>query len=307
MDAVGVHPLGRLADLDAHLLADLAQLGLEVLPLAHAQVVEVLALAHPPERAARQLALLLAQVAPQVQPGEEVGGLVGEAGVLLVGLLPLLDRPLARILQREHCGDDEHVPQDAEPFGLEDHPAQPRVDGQAGQSLPDLGEPHPPVGRGRRAGACHETNGTELFQELDAVGDGALVRRLHEREPRDLAEPERRHLEDDRGQVGAQDLGVGEQRPGLEVLLGVQPDRDARLDAAAPAGPLLGARLADRLDGEALHLGACRVAGDTGDAAVDDVPDAGHGQRRLGDVGGEHDAAPRVRGEDPVLLGRREA
>ena len=84
-----------LADLDLHLLADLAQLGLEVLPLAHPQVVEELPLAHPPERAGGQLALLLLEVAPQVEPGEEVPALGLEPGVLLVGLR-LRARPAAR-------------------------------------------------------------------------------------------------------------------------------------------------------------------------------------------------------------------
>ena len=93
----------------------------------------------------------------------------------------------------------------------------------------------------------------------------------------------------------------------LEVLLGVEPDRDARLDPAAAAGALVGRGLADRLDRQPLHLGARGVALDPRDAGVDDVPDAGHGQRGLGDVGGEHDAAPAAWWlEDPVLLGGRE-
>ena len=78
------------------------------------------------------------------------------------------------------------------------------------------------------------------------------------------------------------------------------------LDPAAAAGPLVGRGLADRLDRQPLHLGAHRVAADPRDARVDDVPDPGHGQRGLGDVGGEHDAAPGVRREHPVLLGGRE-
>ncbi len=51
---------------------DPAQLGVHVLPLADPQVVQVLAAAQPAELARRQLALLLAQVAPQVQEGQEV-------------------------------------------------------------------------------------------------------------------------------------------------------------------------------------------------------------------------------------------
>ena len=54
VDAVGVAASSAgLADLrGSSSLRDLAQLGLEVLPLPDPQVVEVLALAHPPERAA---------------------------------------------------------------------------------------------------------------------------------------------------------------------------------------------------------------------------------------------------------------
>ena len=48
------------------------------------------------------------------------------------------------------------------------------------------------------------------------------------------------------------------------------------------------------------------VPGDAGGARVDHVPDAGHGQRRLGDVGGEHDPPSGVRGEDLVLVGGRQ-
>ena len=158
VDAVGVGGVRGLADLDLHLLADLAQLGLEVLPLADPQVVEELPLAHPPERAARQLALLLPEVAPEVEPGQEVAALGLEPGVLLVGLGLLLGRPLARVLERERGGDHDHLAHAAEPLGLQDHPAQPRVDRQPGQAAPDLGErsdgaarpPRPPM-RARRA------------------------------------------------------------------------------------------------------------------------------------------------------------
>ena len=116
-------------------------------------------------------------------------------------------------------------------------------------------------------------------------------------------EPERGHLEDHAGQRGAQDLRLGELRPSLEVLLAVEPDRDAGLDPAAPTGPLLRGGLADRLDRQPLHLGAHRPAADPGEAGVDHRGDAGDGQERLGDVGGEHHAAPGVPLEDAVLLG----
>ena len=310
VDAVLVGGVRRVPDLELHLLGHLAQLGLVVLPLADAHVVEVLALAHPAERAGGQLALLLLDVAPQVEPGEEVARLVLEAGVLLVGLRPLLLGTLARVLDGQGGGDDEDVAQAAEALGLEDHPAEPRVDREPGQAATDVGEADalPPL-LDRRGRCDRRPDRAELLEEVGAGLDVAAVGRLDEREAGDVTEPEGGHLEDDAGEVGAQDLRVGELRARLEVLLGVEPDRDALRDAAAAPGPLVGGGLADRLDRQPLHLGAHRVAADPRDAGVDDVADAGDGQRRLGDVGGEHDAAHDrgVAGEDLVLVGGAEA
>ncbi len=172
VDAVRVGVVGGPADLDVHLLADLAQLGLEVLPLAHPQVVEELPLAHPAERRGGQLALLVLEVAPQVEPGEEVAALGLEAGVQLVGLRLLLGtvgaRPLARVLQRQRGRDHDHLAHAAEPLGLEDHPRQPRVDRQPRQPAPDLGEPRTRWSSSRRGTRRRiETQGTEL---LEAAG-----------------------------------------------------------------------------------------------------------------------------------------
>ncbi len=148
--------------------------------------------------------------------------------------------------------------------------------------------------------------GAQLAQEGDAVVDGPGVRRLHEREVLHILGPagdaHGGHLEDDGGEVGAQDFGIGERRPGLEVLLRVQPDGDAVGDAAAAAGALVGGCLRDPLDRQALDLGAVRVPGDAGGAGVDDVFDAGNRQGGLGDVGGEHDPALAAGVEDLVLF-----
>ena len=122
-----------------------------------------------------------------------------------------------------------------------------------------------------------------------------------------LPEPERGHLQDDRRQVGAQDLRLGELRAGVEVLLRVQPDAGARRDAPAPAGSLGGGGLRDRLDGKPLHLGAAVVPGDAGRARIDHADDPRHRERRLGHVGRQHDPAAGVRREHAVLLGGRQA
>ena len=72
-------------------------------------------------------------------------------------------------------------------------------------------------------------------------------------------------------------------------------------------GPLRGRGLRDRLDRQPLHFGPAAVAGDPRGAGVDDVADARHGQRRLGDVGGQHDAAAGVRLRTPAAARRSAA
>ncbi len=114
------------------------------------------------------------------------------------------------------------------------------------------------------------------------------------------------HLQDHRGEVGAQDLRIGEFGPAEEVFLAVQPDTDTRLDPPAAPLALVGAGLGHRLDRQPLNLGAVAVAADARGTGIDHVADTGHGQRGLGDVGGQHDLAPRSRLEDFLLLGRRQ-
>ena len=269
---------------------------LEVLPLAHPQVVEELAPAHPPERAA-ELALLLLQVAPEVEPGEEVGGLVLEPRVLLVGLRALLRRALAGVLDRQRRGDHEHLAHAAEPLGLQDHPAQAWVDRQPGEPPADLGEPL--VGG----------EGAELLEQCHAVGDGcggrAARRRGTRRRRRGPSAVICRMTE---ARLVRRISGSVNSGARVEVLLGVEPDRRCRR-RTRPQRPA-------RWSAEACEIGSigsrctlrrAAVARDARAPGVDDVADAGHGQRGLGDVGGEHDPAPGVRLEDAVLLGGREA
>ncbi len=292
--------LAAAGGIEPRLLRGLPELLVQVLPLADPQVVEELGLAHPAERAAGQRFLLLLQVAPQVEVCGEVGVLVGEPLVGGVGELLPLERPLPGVLDAHRRHDDEHVAQAAEPVGLEQHPAEPWVDRQLRQASPVCGQP-PPVFSPFRVGAGLDR--PQLLQEPDAVGDLPGVRRVEEREPRDVAEPQAGHLEDDRREVGPEDLGVGELRPVEVVLLRIQADADAVGEPPAAARPLVGAGLADRLDGQPLDLGALAVAGDPRGAGVHDVADPRHGQRRLGDIGGQHDPATvraaRTRGAAP--------
>jgi hypothetical protein len=102
---------------------------------------------------------------------------------------------------------------------------------------------------------------------------------------------QRLHAQDDGGQRGAQDFRLGELGPLQEFLLVVQADAHAIGHAAATAGALVGGRLRDRLDLQLFDLVAVAVALHARQAGIHHVADAGHGQRGLGHVGGQHDAA----------------
>ena len=291
----GVHlrRLGRLAvQRELERLGDLAHLADQVLPFAYPQVVEVFVLAQAPELVAGQLLALVDEIAPQVEQRHEVRVRVGEAGVRLGRLGLLVDGPLARVLDGQRGRDHDDLVEAAVAVGLQHHAGQPRVDRQLRELAADL----------RKALVLQ---GAQLMQQRHAVGDVALLGRVEEREVGDLAQLQRGHLQDDAGQVGAQDLRVGELRPVFEVLLVVEADADAVRRTAAAALALVGRRLRDGLDRQALHLKPVAVAGDARRARVDDVLDARNGQRRLRDVRGEHDPPARVRLEHAMLLGRR--
>ncbi|MDX6690909.1 MAG: hypothetical protein QOG15_2366, partial [Solirubrobacteraceae bacterium] len=257
-------------------------------------------MAHLAKAVARALLLLCAQVAPEVEKGEEVRGFVLEARVVLIGLPALVGGSHARVLNRQRRRDHDHLVGAAEPVGLEHHAPHARVDRQLREAAAELRQPLAMVLR-------FEIERPELVQQQLAVSDLTAVGRIEEAEVLDLAEPQRLHLQDHGGERRAQDLGIGECGALREVLLGVQADADAIRRAPAAAGALVRGGLRDRLDRQTLHLQTRAVTADPRGAGVDDGADPGHGQRGLGDVRGEHDAALAVRLEHPLLLGRRQA
>ena len=111
MDRVGMGGLAVAGQ--AQVLADALQLGVQVLPFAHPQVVDELAAAQAPEPAGRTRPTFGLEVLPQMQVGEEVRVGVPEAGMQLIGLLAVLGRAVARILDRHGRHDDLHLPQAA--------------------------------------------------------------------------------------------------------------------------------------------------------------------------------------------------
>ena len=247
----------------------------------------------------RKAVLFVLQVAPEIQEPGEIGVLVREALVLLVGALSFLGRPFPGVLDGQRGSQDHHLSGAAAPAGFHDHPAQPGIDRELGQL---------PADRGDRA---FRGQGAQFAQQRDAVRDGPGIRRFHEGEIRNVLGPfghaDRGHLQDHRGQVGAQDFRVGELAPGFEIRLGVEPDADPVGNPAATAGPLIGAGLGDPFDRQPLHFGPMRIPGDPRGPGVHHVFDAGNRQRGFRDIGGQHDPAPGSGAEDRMLLGERES
>ncbi len=288
---VDARRVGRLVGLgNADVPRDAPQLPDQILPLPDPQIVQELLAAHPAERVARPLLSLLTQVAPQVEVRDEIRVLIREPRMLLPRCLLTVDRPFPRVGDGQRRGDDQHLTHATLGVGGQDHAADARIQRQPGQPAPDIGQC--PCG----------IESTEFLQQLHAVADAARVGRIQERELRDIPELQGGHLQDDRREVGPQDLRIGVAGPGFEILLRIQPDAHAGRGAARPACPLRGRSLRDRFDRQALHLGATAVARDPRGAGVDDVADTRHRQRGLGDVGGQHDSPRRVAGLEDLLL-----
>ena len=120
-----------VAGADAELTGDLAELAEHVLPLAHPQVVEVLAATQPPELVAGQFLLPRPQVVPQLDEGEEVAACClvdGEPAMHLIGSLAMFGGALARILDAEGRGDDHHLAHAPVLIGFDHHSGHARVD-----------------------------------------------------------------------------------------------------------------------------------------------------------------------------------
>lgn len=279
----------------AQLADGLLELALDVPPLAHPQEGQEVVPAHAPQMG-RPPALGLTHERPQLEEPREVRVLVTEAPVQLVCLLRELPWPLARVLQVERRGDDEHLVQAPVLDAGENHPRDARVHREARELVPE-----------RRQGALLALDGPELLEHPPALGDGLRLGRVEEGEVLDVTEAERLHPQDDAREPGALDFRVGEGGPRGEAHLVVEAHADSLAHAAAAPFALVGAGLGDRLDVQARGARARLVARQARHARVHDVHDARDGDRRLRDVGGEDDPALGDGGEDTRLLGGRQA
>ena len=231
---------------------------------------------------------------PQRNKAQEIRALVAKTQMRLIGRLLLFQRPLARVGDGERTRDHQRLGEAAVLSAREDHAADARIDRQLRELAAERGQLAAAVDRG------------ELMQQLIAVGDRARAGRLEKGKRCHVAQVERCHAQDHRCQRRAQNLRIGETRPCREVLLAVEPHAYPGRDPAAAARALLCRRLRDLFDLEQRHLVAQRVAPHPRQSRIDDVVDAGHCQRSLGNVGRQHDPPSSARREHALLLGDRQ-
>ena len=109
-------------------------------------------------------------------------------------------------------------------------------------------------------------------------------------------------MQDNGGQVGSQDFGIGVFRAVQKVRFVVQTETDPRRHTATPACPLVGTGLGNRFNWQPLYFRAHTVPADARNASINHVANTGHGQRGLSHVGGQHNPPSLVALKHPVLF-----
>ena len=188
----------RLADLEPELLAHLAQLRDQILPLTHAQKTQILGFADTTQRGIARIAIRLEHAVPQIQRGHKVAGGVRIAVVDAVGLLAVLIRTFARILQTQERDHHQHCGQCVRRGrlrGLDDHTTQTHVNRNARQLATGMRQHHLAMLAG---------DGLQLGQFVETIGHGLHIRRIDETELRHIlcgtCHTHRQHVQHDRAQ-----------------------------------------------------------------------------------------------------------
>ena len=135
---------------------------MDVAPFGEAQERDELRAAGVDAPAVRQpLPVEPGEELPQRDQRQEVGALVAEPEVRLVGGLLLFQRPVARIGHRQRGGDDQHLGQAAALARREHHPPDAGIDRQPREIA------------AQRRQRARVVDGAQLLQQLVAVGDRA--------------------------------------------------------------------------------------------------------------------------------------
>ncbi len=298
VDRTKTFELGRIhtRGLPAEFLDLRAQLAVYLAPLAHPRDRQEM---RPAERGELVVGQLLGErigkELPELQIGKKIRALVIEPLLRLVGGGLLVHRPVTRILHRERRRDHQHLFEAPLLLRREQHARDAWVERQARKLAPRWRQF---VGLVDRA---------QLGEQRIAVRNRARRRRIDKRKLGRIAQVQPLGAQDHRGERRSQHLRVGELGAPPEIVLVIEPNTDPVGHPPAAAGTLFCGGLRDLLHAQLLDLVAVAVALHPRVARVHHIADAGHGQRSLGHVGGEHDA-PRIAAglEHAVLLGIRQ-
>src|SRR5690606_19649289 len=122
------------------ILERIQKLVINVPPFPQPRVAEEVLMAPAPEPSLSKPLELVVQRVPDIEEREEVGIRVSEPSMRGIGGGLPVERPLARILDAEARRNDQHLAQRLLAPGLQDHPADRRIDRQSRKLAPDRRE-----------------------------------------------------------------------------------------------------------------------------------------------------------------------
>ncbi len=178
--------------------------------------------------------------------------------------------------------------------GLDDHPGDPRVQGQPGHEPAVRGEMTLPI------------QGAKLGEQGITVLDGPARRRVEKGELGRIDQLETGHPQDNLGQVGSQYLGRRIFGPVGVILLTIEADADPWPHPAAAALALVAARPRNRDNGQLAGPGPDVVARQARQAGINHIADAGHGDGGFSHIGGDDDLPALYRLKDLFLVAGRQ-
>lgn len=179
--------------------------------------------------------MLLAKIIPQIHKREKVRLFVVEATMFFVRCLLFVHRTFARILNGER-GRDNHRLTHAAMFC-----ASSTIRARRGST----GNCELATERRQFIGAGLFISGdrAQLFEQTHAILDIAFIRCFDKRERSDIAQPQRGHLQNNRGQVGTQNLRIGKLRAREEIVFRNRDEYRSFGHTTTAAFTLIGRRL----------------------------------------------------------------
>ena len=239
---------------------------------------------------------------PYVEDGNKIGSGVYEGFMHTVSRLLPVEGSLAGILNGQRGGDNEYLIGASLLLRLHDHPGDPGIDREARHHLPLPCEDEFPF-----TILLPLPDRFQFFEDRKAVPDDLGTGGIDEWKGGNRVHPEGNHPQDYLRQIGAQDFGRRKAETTLIILLRIETHADALLHPSAAPLSLVGAALCDGLYGESLCPRPRVVFGDSRQSRIDDIANAGHGDRCLCNVGGDNDLLLSCVSEYAPLIGRREA